>query len=865
MRGLLIFILITVVSCQTSDIHEKSMENKPDWVNQILIDTNNESATIDRKEINHFDETVFKFKSVQVSEPVKEEKKKDGGAAINLVINNGSGGDDSAKAAPVNLSRIERMYNSSLGLSGGKFVRQAGYSELSNETPGKDSPVSPDYKLGPGDKVKVSITGSLSIDKTFTLDDKGSLFLPERIGEVPLFGVMKSNLEEAVASVVSKEFKNFKLSATLVDLRNIRILVSGKANSPGIKNLLPGSTLLDALAKSGGVSKEGSLRTIVIKKRNQGDQVVDLYELFFMGRKNLDLPLDHGDQIIIPPIGKTVCLIGMAGQGIYEIGGETLQQMLKVHGKVNAFTSRDRVFLERTHRQKQREVLSLSLEQALPLLLEDGFVVEFQGVRNELDNTVELAGEIARPGIYPWKEGMKVSDLLKKGEGFLLNASMHLALLKRRLNGEAIYKNSGDTSILRVREEIIWIPIDRILENDDVADLRLKRFDTLQVLSMNDLQDTPQVEILGAVRKSGKYNLTQNLTLGDLVRLAGNTSREAYPGNGVIVRKVYNNTARSFDVKMYHFNVKEVLTGGKSSLVTLEDGDRVIVRQAASGSVRVNISGQVRFPGSYILPEGSKITDLLIAAGGILESADLRAANFTRNTVLDLQRERMNEMFVETRQRYSRNRSYITRDGRLKESYASTMELDDLDELKNEMSKDQVKGRIVLNFLQGEFPGSSDNLSLEDGDTLRIPKLLNSVLVMGHVYSPNAFIWKTQMSVGEYLKLSGGYKEEAGEEEVYLVMANGVVKSAKQVGHGELMSFVPGPGDTILVPRKEMDRSSMAVASDYLNILRQAAELGAVANSINSAQPAQIGINSDHSTENVTRGSYRELLNRGGK
>jgi polysaccharide export outer membrane protein len=861
MRSLLILFSCLIVSCQTQ-VEKKNNTDKPNWVDSLSQTEAGTEAAITKKENIPFDESVFKFRTVQNATSKEPATQINENTAINVTINNNN---ENKTPIPVkmSLSRIETLYNSSMGLSGGKFITQRGYDELKNESPDSENLVAPRYKIGPGDKVKLSVTGSINIDKVFTVDANGSIFLSERIGEIPLFGLEYSKLEETLKTSISKEFKNFKLSASLTGLRNIRVLISGKANKPGIKNLSPGSTLLDALYKSNGVSKDGSLRNVIVKKKNSDDIILDLYQLFFKGNQNVDILLEHGDQIIIPPIGKTICLTGITGRGIYEVKNETLEQLLTIHGKTNAFTSKDRIFLERTLKQRSREIVSLNIEQALPLILKDGFVLEFQSVRNELDNTVEIRGEIARPGKYPWSKKMTVKDLLSKGEGFLMDASLSVALLKRTLNGEVIYKNSGSTSIARVREELIWIPLDKLLAGDDSMNVKLKRFDVLQILSLNDLQDTPQVEIIGAIRKAGEYKLTQNMTLGDLIKLAGNPSKNAYPGNGVIVRKVYNSKSKSFDVKMYHFGMKDLLNEGRSSMVTLEDDDRVIVRQAASGSVRVSIGGQVRFPGSYILPEGSKIMDLFKAAGGLINGADLRASRFTRSSIANLQRLRMDDMFEETRQRFAQNRSYITRDGKLKESYASTMELAGLNDLKGEMNKKQIKGRIVLNFLQDDFPVKPDNLDLEEGDELSIPKKMNSILVMGHVYSPNAFIWNHKLSIGDYLKLSGGYKEDAGEEEVYLVMANGVVRSAKQIGHGDLMDFIPGPGDSILVPKKELERSSMSVASDYLSILRKTAELGAVANSINSVQPAQIGISSDSSTENITKGSYQELINHG--
>lgn len=854
-----------LLSCQTNnEMNTDISSDEPNWIELISQNEITAEAEILKRIKHNFDESVFKLKPETTSAIDSPANKTDLNNAINVIINNGQN-TKPEKENKISLSRIESIYNNSLGLSGGKFIQQKGYKELLNDIPDENAPVSPKYKIGPGDKIKLEVTGSVNIDKVFTVNQKGSIFLPDRIGEIPVFGKTYSQLEETLQNNIAREYKNYKLSAKLTNLRNIRILISGKAGTPGIKNLAPGSTLLDALYKSNGISKDGSLRTIIIKKKNAGDMVIDLYELLFRGNKDIDIPLDHGDQIIIPPIGKTVCLTGMAGQGIYEIKNENLSNLLKIHGKVNAFTSNERVFLERTLKKLKREVVSINMNQALNLVLEDGYVIEFQGVRDQVDNIVEIKGEVARPGNYPWKEGMTVRDLLQKGDGFLLNASLNLALLKRKLNGEVIYKNSSGTVSTRVRDELIWIPLDKVLTGDDVANLKLKRFDSLQVLSITDLQDTPQVEIIGAVRKAGKYDLTQNMTLGDLIKLAGNPTKNAFPGNGVIVRKIYNTLSQSYDVKMFHFEMKELLNEGRSSLVTLQDNDRVIVRQAASGSVRVSIEGQVRFPGSYILPEGSKIMDLFKAAGGLLTGADLRAAKFQRASISSLQKLRMDEMFEETRQRFASNRSYITRDGKLKESFASTMELSDLQELQNEMNRRQIKGRIVLNFLQKEFPESTDNLDLEEGDNLNIPKKMNSILVMGHVYSPNAFIWNSKTSVGNYLKMSGGYKDEAGEDEVYLVMANGVVKSAKQIGHSKLMNIIPGPGDSILVPKKEMDRSGLAVASDYISIMRQAAELGAVANSVRNTGGAQIGINSDRSTEEVTRGSYEKLLNHGVK
>ena len=862
---LLLLTLFIFTSCQTSQkqTDHQYVSEQPDWVSKLNVENNYPEAQVKELSVYEFDKNIFKFKDeLKNTATVSYERKPvdNNSKAIHLVINNGNQETSPQPPKKLNLSLIERNYHELMGISGGKAVRQFGYAELMNNKPDENAPVDDDYIIGPGDKINLKVTGSVKIDEILTVNHNGSIFLPERIGAVQLYGVRKSNLKNVISQSIGKEYINYKLEASLSDLRSIRVLLTGKVVSPGLKSLRPGSTLIDALALAGGVHKDGSLRQLIIKKKNSDEITIDLYNLLFKGEQNLDIPLQSGDQILVPPIGKTICIIGMMGQGIYEIKNETLSSLLSIHGKLNAFTSKDRVLLEKTVNQKGREIYSLTTKEANLLTLEDGYVIDFQGIREQLDNTVELVGQMTRTGKYPWTPGMTVRDLLNKGEGFLMNAALNKAMIRRRVSGEVHYEQAARMGVTRVREELIWIPVDKILSGDSESNIPLQKFDTLRILSITDFQDTPQVEILGAVRKPGKYNLTQRMTLGDLVALAGNPASEAYPGNGVIVRKVYNEAKNCFDVKMFHFNVAEVMKNLKASYVTLEQADQVIVRTAASESVKVQIKGEVQFPGSYILPADSKITDLIKAAGGLLNKADLRAAEFLRESIRKQQESRLDELFEKTRQRLSRSRSYITRDGRIQESYASTMELRSLQNLKNEMFQRQIKGRVVLDFLQDSYPSSLDNLILEENDVLFIPQKMNSVMVMGHVYSPNAFVWRKDMTVEDYLKMSGGYREEAGEDEVYLVLASGQVKSAKQIGHGKLMEIVPSPGDTLLIPKQEMDRSGMAVASDYLRLFRQAAELGAITHSIPYTKDTQIGINSDITTRDVTGGSYTPLL-----
>ena len=132
-------------------------------------------------------------------------------------------------------------------------------------------------------------------------------------------------------------------------------------------------------------------------------------------------------------------------------------------------------------------------------------------------------------------------------------------------------------------------------------------------------------------------------------------------------------------------------------------------------------------------------------------------------------------------------------------------------------------------------------------------------MTLGHVFAPTSFLWRKELSVGDYVDMAGGYKEEAGEEEVYLMTAAGEVRSAKQVGHSSLMKMVPGPGDSIMVPKQELKRSGLSVASDYVSLVRQMSEVAAITSSL-PGEEVKIGINSDNSNQTRNTGSYDNLL-----
>ncbi len=559
-----------------------------------------------------------------------------------------------------------------------------------------------------------------------------------------------------------------------------------------------------------------------------------------------DPALLPGDIIHVGPIGDTVAVISPGDDGaIYEVKeGSTFKELGERVGFVNSFTDNETVLVERSIPGSGRSVEAMDFKtQAGSFGLSDGDIFQFFPTHPYSYNSVAVSGPVMRPGAYPFSENMRVSDLLKLAKGFLVTASLERALLVRELgNGSHFNIMPGDNRG-RHRKQLIWLDLAKILTGDNTADMVLARLDRLKLFTMSDEQPKPMVEIIGGVRKPGNYHLTAGMTLGDLLGIAGGPSEKAYDGESSIVRRRHSRDGkRHFDVGIIPFNLVDVMDRDKVASILLENHDKIVIRQVNNLEIKAKIDGWVQFPGTYILPSGSSIQDLVRIAGGILAGADLRAAVFKRHRVARLQDRRLKTFYASSTERFARTRDEVTLAGRPSESLANQLSLMGQDRLYLNMKQFQTNGRVVIDLTAEDFLATDDNLILEDGDSLTIPQKMTTVMVMGRIFNPSGYLWKQGLKVEDYLNKSGGFLEDADKEHVYVVMANGEIQSAAQEGgRSALMSFQPGPGDIVFVPQEPLGRSTMAQIMDVLHILRMAAEtsaIGAAIPSMDSAVPS---------------------------
>jgi protein involved in polysaccharide export with SLBB domain len=277
-------------------------------------------------------------------------------------------------------------------------------------------PVTPDYVIGPGDELILQTWGQVTLNSRFTVDTTGGIYIPQ-VGTVHVAGLRFDQLQPSLKSQMSKTLRNFDLNVTMGQLRSIQVFVVGQARRPGSYTISSLSTLVTAIFSTGGPAPQGSLRHIQLKRAGKLVVDFDLYDILVNGDKSHDAALLPGDVIYIPPVGPQVAVSGsVRAPAIYELktpDSTTLGDVLETAAGMTNVASRDKIRLERVDDRNMRSILEVPFDaKGKETVLRDGDILELVAVVSQFKDAITLRGNVANPGRYMWKPGMRVRDLL---------------------------------------------------------------------------------------------------------------------------------------------------------------------------------------------------------------------------------------------------------------------------------------------------------------------------------------------------------------------------------------------------------------------------------------------------------------------
>lgn len=685
-----------------------------------------------------------------------------------------------------------------------------------------------DYMIGPGDGLQIKIWGQLAGDLRVTVDRSGQIYIPQ-VGQISVAGIHYGELEQHLKSEVSKIFKNFNLTVNVGRLRSIQILVVGYARYPGTYTISSLSTLVNAIFASGGPAPQGSLRHIQVRRDGKTITDFDFYDLLIHGDKSKDVRLQPGDVLYIPHVGPLVAISGSVNTpAIYEMKDtSTLSDLIEVAGDLSTVADTSKILVDRFVEHQSRKTLEFPYDdQSRALLLKDGDIVRVFSIVPRFEDTVTLRGNVANPGRYPWKPGMRVRDLIPNAQALLTRRYWRnrAAIINGRATEYPVAPNRsspgspgsnqqqgqgtspGGSATPGAPESTNVGESPDAMGSSNLADALAAQ--NQQKSSANPSPETNDASL--AARQSSQAS--GGNTNPNMVRDVADDVRRYAPEinwDYAIIQRV---NPQDLSSKLIWMNPrKAILEGDEESNLELQPGDIVTIFSQRDISVPqsdrsqyVIVEGEVMRPGVYKLETNETIRSVLQRAGGLTPNAYVYGSLLTRESARVDQQKSLDELA-------STMEVQIRQSAVMAAASANPGDLNQIltaqEAIINQLRNTRASGRVALPLKPkdkdiSDFP----NMVMEDSDRLAIPHTPSTVSVVGDVYNPGSFIFTSPNSAGSYLEIAGKGKPQSDMHHAFVLRANGVVVAANNVNgpfNGTKFNRIRlYPGDEIVVPFK---------------------------------------------------------------
>jgi polysaccharide export outer membrane protein len=165
------------------------------------------------------------------------------------------------------------------------------------------------YALQPGDTLDVSVLEDPTLNRKLVIGPDGMISFP-LAGHFRAAGMTVQTLESALSQRLKKNYKTAPqvtvMLASVTEALANKIYITGEVNKPGPYDISPGTSVMQAIALSGGLGKFAATGRIQVHRRVAGKEEVILFNYDdFTSGKNLegDIPLQPGDVIVVPERG----------------------------------------------------------------------------------------------------------------------------------------------------------------------------------------------------------------------------------------------------------------------------------------------------------------------------------------------------------------------------------------------------------------------------------------------------------------------------------------------------------------------------------------------------------------------------------
>ena len=411
----------------------------------------------------------------------------------------------------------------------------------------------------------------------------------------------------------------------------------------------------------------------------------------------------------------------------------------------------------------------------------------FISLENIRDVSVLLAGDVFNPGVYTLSGSSNMLHALNVAGG--------------------ISEHGSYRSIKLIRD-------DKVIENLDIYDILINaKFSSKNRLRSGDVifvdPRSNVITLEGAFKRPSKYELLADENASDAIRFANGLTIDADLSNMFLYRVLED-------------KIKSIQIGNISQFNNFvsSDEDRIIIRKNSFRNVRVE--GAVKRPGNYKMIEGQSVSDLIKNAGGYTQNAFPEGGIYLNQQAKIVNEQALKKLYDD----------YIDGLIEILQKSNGELQIDSLVPLLEEIKNVEPNGRIIVDLLN-----NSDQILLQDEDSLLIPEKNNNIFIFGEVLNEGALLYKNGADLNYYLNAASGLREQANSKQIFIMYPNGqteLFNNRKKIFASKSQKLSISPGSVIYVPRKVDDTvTSRITAQAYASILGNVALALASINSIN--------------------------------
>lgn len=423
--------------------------------------------------------------------------------------------------------------------------------------------------------------------------------------------------------------------------------------------------------------------------------------------------------------------------------------------------------------------------------------VEFFG-RYDFENPPDVSvwGDVRAPGTYRTSGDIHLSDAIHLAGGLSPDAAQ------------------GDAQVFRYQPDstltILNIKLSSAMDGSPTDDIVLHSRDRVLVHKNAAAVEPATVYVKGEVARPGRYPLTAEMHIADLIRAAGGLKASADVKTADLTHYSWQDD-KQVTGKQEHIVLADAMADKADENLTLNNGDVLTVAQVPGWNdigASITVRGEVVHAGAYGIRPGERLSSVLRRAGGFSPAAYPYGAVLLRTEVQKLEQRSYVELVQRIREQQTALRltavSSSDPDEKVSAGSALTQWQTALDDLAASPPSGRVSVQISSNIK--EWANTTRDVTVRSGDVLMIPKRPSYVMVQGQVYGPTAVAFRPGKSAKWYLMQAGGPTNMANKRATFVIRANGTVLGS----HGSFwvsgggMNVALQPGDMVVVPEKPL-------------------------------------------------------------